>query len=110
MQAKAIGRDCRVALVHDGLAINQRKSAKRRHSLVEAVTRERRDEWFAESLTSLGEQEQRNGLRSQQRSVDDQRLGTGMQLGSLLYGEGKRLRYGHAIVVFSGCTGGVIEQ
>ena len=99
MQADAVGRDRRIALVRDCLAIDQREGAQRRHRLVEAVVGERRRERLAEFFARLGEQEQRDRLGRQQRGVDDQRLGGGMQLRRLLDGEREGLRHRQPVVI-----------
>jgi hypothetical protein len=61
------------------LAVDQREGAQRSHGLVEPVTRERLAEFFAR----LGKQKQWDRLRRQQRGVDDQWLGGGVQLGKV---------------------------
>ena len=50
VQADAVGRDRRLALVRDRLAVDQRKGAQRRHRFVEAVIGERRGQRLAELL------------------------------------------------------------
>ena len=99
MQADGVGRDRRVALVHDRLAVDQREGAQRRHRLVEAVVGERGRQRLAEFFPRLGKQEQRDRLGRQQRGMDDQRLGGGMELGGLLDGEREGLRDRQAVVI-----------
>jgi hypothetical protein len=46
VQADRVGRDRQVALVDDGLALDQGKAAERRHRLVEAPVSKHRAERF----------------------------------------------------------------
>ena len=57
VQADRVGRDRRVALVFDRLAVDQGEGAQRRHRLVETVIGEQRGQPLAEFLARLGEQE-----------------------------------------------------
>ena len=110
MQPDRLGRDRRVALVGDRLAVDEREGAQRRDRLVEPVARELRRQRLAEFLARLGEQEQRDRLGREQRRIDDQRLGGGMQLGGFVDGEGERLRDRQAAVIFGGRVFGRVEQ
>ena len=110
MQPDRVGRDRRLALVRDRLAVDQREGAQRRHRLVEAVAGERRGERLAEFLPRLREQEQRDRLRRQQRGVHDQRLGGGMELRRLLDGEREGLRHRQAVVILGRRMARVVEQ
>jgi hypothetical protein len=63
------------------LTVDERESTQRRHGLVEAVVREHRGQRLAELFTPFLEQEQWDRLRRQQRGIEDQRLGGGVELG-----------------------------
>ena len=99
MQPDRVGRDRRIALVRDRLAVDEREGAQRRDRLVEAVAGEQRRERLAELFARLGEQEQRDRLGREQRGMDDQRLGGGMELRGLVDGEREGLRDRQAVVI-----------
>ena len=99
MQPDRLGRDRRIALVDDRLAVDEREGAQRRDRLVEPVVRELGRQRLAEFLPPLGEQEQRDRLGREQRRVDDQRLGGGMQLGGFVDGEREGLRDRQPVVI-----------
>ena len=82
MQTDRLGHDRRVALIGNRLAIDERERPQRGNRLIQPVAREQRRQRLAELLPRLGEQEQRDRLGREQRSVDDQRLGGGMELGA----------------------------
>ena len=100
MQPDRLCRYRRIALIGDRFAIDEREGPQGRDRLVEPVVRKLRRQRLAELLPPFGEQEKRNRFGRKQRSVDDQRLGGGMQLGSFVDGEGERLRDRQAVVIF----------
>ncbi len=55
MQADSVGRDRRVALVCDRLAVDQGERAQHRYGLVEAVAGDCRSKRLAEFFSRLGE-------------------------------------------------------
>jgi hypothetical protein len=101
MQPDRVGRYRRVALVHDGLAIDEREGPERRQSLVKPVVRELRRQRLAEFVPPLGEQEQRDRLGREQRRADDQRLGGRMQLRGPVDGEGEGFRDRQMVLIFA---------
>ena len=111
VQADGVGADRRVALVHDGLAVDEREGAQRRDRPRRARRRRapRRAARRASRAPSL-EQEQRDRLRRQQRGVHDQRLDRGMELGGLLDGEREGLRHRQPVVILGRRVARVVEQ
>ena len=110
MQPDRLRRHRRITLIGDRLAVDERKGAQRRDRLVQPVVRELRGQRLAELFARLGEQKQRDRFGREQRGIDDQRLGGGMQLGGFVDGEGERLRDRQAAMIVCGRVFGRVEQ
>ena len=110
MQTDRLGRYRRITLIGDRLAVDEGEGAQRRDRFVEPVAREIGRQRLAKFLAPLGEQEQRNRLRREQRRMKDQRLGGGIELGGFVDGEREGLRDGELVVIIERCVLFGVEQ